>query len=137
MEGKQKVSKTQKRAVIRMALKEEDSARAIQAGQKLPIGYRRVQQVFRAVPYLKYNKMITAPQMTPQHKENRVKWCPNYISKGEFYWNSVVFSDEKKFNGMALMVWHATGTICALKSAFFQTSKWWVFGHDLGVNKSI
>ncbi|CDF33332.1 unnamed protein product [Chondrus crispus] len=37
--------------------------------------------------------------MTPQHKENRVQWCRRFISKGEEFWNTVVFSDEKKFNG--------------------------------------
>ena len=96
---KGKISEIQKRAVIRMDLKGEDSARMIQAELKPPIGRRRVQQIIRAVPYLKYKKMTTAPQMTPQHKENRMKWCRNYISKGEGVWNSVVFSEEKKFNG--------------------------------------
>ena len=43
--------------------------------------------------------MITAPQMTPKHTENRVKWCRTFISKGEAFWNAVVFSDEKTFNG--------------------------------------
>ncbi|CDF36453.1 unnamed protein product [Chondrus crispus] len=37
--------------------------------------------------------------MTPLHKEKRVKWCRKFISKGESFWNAVVFSDEKKFNG--------------------------------------
>ena len=58
-----------------------------------------MQRIPKAVPYLKYKKMFTAPQMTPQHKENRVRWCRNYISKGEVFWNYVVFSDEKKFKG--------------------------------------
>ncbi|CDF40946.1 unnamed protein product [Chondrus crispus] len=97
--GNQKISETQKRAIIRMALKAEESARGIQAELKLPIRHRRVQQILSAVTYLKYRKMITAPQMTPQHKENRVKWCRRFISKGEEFWNTVVFSDEKKFNG--------------------------------------
>lgn len=43
--------------------------------------------------------MITAPQMTPLHKEYRVKWCRKYISKEESFWNSAIFSDEKKFHG--------------------------------------
>ena len=56
MERKQKISETQKRALIRMDIKGEESARAIQAKLKLPIGHRRVQQILSAVPYLKYKK---------------------------------------------------------------------------------
>lgn len=85
--------------MIRLALQGEDSARTIRAELKIPIGNRRAQQILSAVPYLKYKKMITAPQMTATHKENRVKWYRKYISKGEAFWNSIVFSDDKRFNG--------------------------------------
>ena len=71
MEGKQKISETQKRVVVRMDLKGKDNARTIQAELKLRIGHRRVQQILRAVPIVKFNIMKTAPQMTPHHKENR------------------------------------------------------------------
>ena len=42
--------------------------------------------------------MKTAPRMTALHRENRVKWVRRFISKGDFFWNKVIFSDEKKFN---------------------------------------
>ena len=54
MERKQKISETQKGAVIKMALKGEESARAIQAELKRPIGHRRVRHILGAVPYFNY-----------------------------------------------------------------------------------
>lgn len=59
--------------MIHMALNGEDIARTIQAELKLPVGNRHVQKILSAVPYLKYKKMITEPQMRPTHKDNKVK----------------------------------------------------------------
>ena len=66
--GDQKTSETQKRPIIREALKDEDSVRTIKAELKLTVGHLLFQQILSAVPYLKYKKMIKAPQMIPQHK---------------------------------------------------------------------
>ena len=54
--GNQNISLTQQRAVVRMELEEEDSAKTIQGEPKLPIGRRTVQQILRAVPYPKLTK---------------------------------------------------------------------------------
>lgn len=54
--GNQNFSQTQKRAMVRMALQGEESARQIWAQLKLTIGNRRVPQFLSSVPYLKYKK---------------------------------------------------------------------------------
>ena len=52
--GNHNISQTQQRAMVRMTAQGDDNVRTIQAELKLPIGTRRVQQILRALPYLKY-----------------------------------------------------------------------------------
>ncbi len=46
---------------------------------------------------LQFQKMLTRPQLTEQHKINRVQWCLQRLLWNE-EWKHYIFTDEKKFN---------------------------------------
>lgn len=55
-------------------------------------------------------RMIKEPKLTALNKENRFNWRCKYISQREGFWNLLIFSDKKKFNGDGLhgleSYWH-------------------------------
>jgi len=93
-----KLTKKHTRLLLREAAKGEKSCRELQITLNLPVGVRRVQQVLRGCPHLKYKKQIKRPAMQQRHKDARLIWAKNMLEKGADYWRQVVFSDEKKFN---------------------------------------
>lgn len=44
-----------------------------------------------------HEKRIACPVLKPEHITNRLKWAEQHVEHGRS-WNSVVFSDEEKFN---------------------------------------
>ncbi|CDF35348.1 unnamed protein product [Chondrus crispus] len=94
----QKLTVREEKAIIRKATTGNYSARDIKQDLNLPVGVRRIQKILSATPHLKYRKMKTAPMMTSLHREKRVRSVRRFISKGDFFWNKVILSDEKKFN---------------------------------------
>ena len=64
---------------------------------KVQIGVRRMQQIISETPYMKYLKMLKAPRMSLENKENRLNWALKYIKNGPDFWDIIVFSDEKRF----------------------------------------
>lgn len=92
-----KISEQQRRALLRKAKQGMHSASELVAELNLPVKKRRVQQILSGDPELRYKKMTCAPLLTDKHREERVKWARRFVSKGEAFWVSTIFSDEKKF----------------------------------------
>lgn len=63
----------------------------------VPVTVRRVQQVLSRDPYLRWSRIKSAPGLTKQHKMTRIKWAGAMAAKDACYWDSVIFSDEKRF----------------------------------------
>ncbi|KAH9090499.1 hypothetical protein Ae201684P_014300 [Aphanomyces euteiches] len=88
---------TATRHLFREGAKGLSSCSQLATDLKLPIGPRRVQQLFSEHPEFLYKKRISAPLLTAQHQAARVKFANDHI-RGRRDWTEVIFSDEKKFN---------------------------------------
>ena len=80
------------------ASKEQSSSRDLQKSQNLPITPRRVWQLLHESSNLAYRNRTTAPPLTAKHKKMRVDWLKKKVIRTKEKWETVVFSDEKKFN---------------------------------------
>jgi len=83
-------------------LRSEASATGKSASQlknklNIDLSVRQVQRQLSNCSYLQYEKRQAVPLMTKFHKEKRLLWVKQMIDFGD-KWNSVIFSDEKKFN---------------------------------------
>lgn len=91
------LSDRQRREIFKCATNSNMSAGEIQRHLLLSISRRRVQQILHQDERLKYVKRNKFPKLTPRHKTARL----NFAEKHQFWeedWQSVIFSDEKKFN---------------------------------------
>ena len=86
-----KITKTQTRLLLREASKGEKSCRELKLSLEIDMGVRRVQQILRQAPHLKYKKMLTRPQMLQRHKDVRLEWSKRMLEKGSAFWRQVVF----------------------------------------------
>lgn len=93
-----KLSAIAKRNLVRQANKGNSSASELRTSLNLDVSVRRVQQVLHDTPHLQYKKMKCAPALTVRHKQDRIKWATAHVTWRPCDWDSVVFSDEKKFN---------------------------------------
>ena len=64
---------------------------------QLPVTARRVRQILQESKFAVWTKRLPKPRLTEQHKKRREQFARKHISFGT-KWQSVVFSDEKKFN---------------------------------------
>jgi transposase len=92
------ISPTTTRALFRQASQGRSSARELKDELNLPIGVRRVQRLLATNPNFKYTKRKACPKITERHRVNRVKWATEHVTWDRQKWNTVIFSDEKKFN---------------------------------------
>lgn len=58
---------------------------------------RRIQQILSNDNNLKYQKRLPVPRLLPRHKSSRLFFAEKY-KFWDTEWQSVIFSDEKKFN---------------------------------------
>ncbi|KAE8885749.1 hypothetical protein PF007_g31345 [Phytophthora fragariae] len=85
------------RSLLREASKAGVSARALKEKLGLPISVRRVQEVLHNSENMVHEKRLPCPLLKPGHIIARLKWADQFVEYRR-KWNSVVFSDEKKFN---------------------------------------
>ena len=64
---------------------------------KVDIGIRRMQKILQNADYSEYTKMLKAPGLSIDNKKKRFAWALKYMKKLPTFWQSVVFSDEKRF----------------------------------------
>jgi predicted transcriptional regulator/transposase len=88
--------KTLKKA-INLARNKVTSAAKIKARLGLKVHKRTVTRYLSGSGELKYLKMKGKPKLSNDHKERRLEWALNHIDWNA-EWDSVIFSDEKKFN---------------------------------------
>lgn len=86
-----------KNIICHEARRNKLNARQIKQKLALPVGVRRVQQVLKANHNLRYTKMMKKPQLQQHHKEARLRFSRDHMAWTR-EWQSVIFSDEKKFN---------------------------------------
>lgn len=91
------VSTAQRRVLIRRAANSFKTARQLKIENNFPVGVRRVQQILRASPHLKYKKMKRKPMLSTANIEGRKKFAVDHIHWTN-KWRKIIFSDEKKFN---------------------------------------
>lgn len=86
-----------KREIRRLAVSKNMSAGQIKHQLGLTITKRRVQQILSTSEHLLYRKRLAKPKLSKKHKVVRMEFAEAH----KFWddeWQSVIFSDEKKFN---------------------------------------
>lgn len=91
------LSAREKNVISHEARRNKLNAGQIRRKLDLPVGVRRVQQVLKGNPNLRYTKMMKKPLLQQHHKEARLRFARNHMAWTR-EWESVIFSDEKKFN---------------------------------------
>ena len=104
-----KITTIQIKKIRYEATKNRLSASKIVKKLSLPITSRRVQQILKNSPGIKYKKQCKKPLLKQTHKEKRLQFAKSHMSWTK-EWFDVIFSDEKKFNldgpdGFS-MYWH-------------------------------
>lgn len=69
----------------------------LRSSLKLNITVRQTQRILSSHPQLTWRKAKRAPPLTVLHKSNRLKFARSHVQWTQTKWNSVLFSDEKRF----------------------------------------
>ena len=93
-----KITNAARRWLFREAFKRQSISRDLQKSQNLPITPRKVRQFLPESPNLVNRNRKTAPALTAKHKKVRIDWLKKNVTWTKEKWETVVFSDEKKFN---------------------------------------
>lgn len=92
-----RVDERTKRQIKRLAVNKSLSSGQIKTQLSLDITKRRVRQILSSDKNIRYEKMLSVPQLKPVHKRARLQFAERY----RFWtheWEKIIFSDEKKFN---------------------------------------
>ena len=95
-----KITEQFRRAVFRSvsrAPNERITASKLVKVYRPAVGVRRVQQLMQEADYLPWVRMKTAPRLTQDHKEARIKWAKEQLHRSPARWLRTIFSDEKRF----------------------------------------
>lgn len=90
-------TKREKRSIKTYVKRNKCSARKAWAHFRLTCSVDTVRRFLRKDANMVWTKMKKGLMLTQQHKERRLKWAEAYHDYGE-KWQTVIFSDEKKFN---------------------------------------
>jgi transposase len=85
------------RRILRASSTGMFSANQIKAAQHVPLSTRRVQMIISSSPHMKYEKRKMQPKLDLKHITARLDWAKT-VSSWLKEWQSIIFSDEKKFN---------------------------------------
>lgn len=92
-----KLTPRQKRMIVTEAGRNHLFSSQIVTKLGLPVTGRRVRQILSKNKNLIFKKRSKKPSLTPNHKANRLDFAVEHVHwRNE--WDSVLFSDEKKFN---------------------------------------
>jgi transposase len=96
--GRKKIlSQTVRRAIIRAASGKIITAKKIKDDLGLVVSVRTIRKELSSCPTLIRKKLKQKPKLTQKHKDARVEMCTKWLRE-RLDWDTVVFSDEKKFN---------------------------------------
>lgn len=94
---KSKLSPRDRRRILAEASNQNVSRAQIASRLGLPVSKWTIGRVLNQSPNIKFRKMKGKPPLTITHKMTRLAWARSHMTWNE-EWNSVVFSDEKKWN---------------------------------------
>ena len=83
--------------IMRNVSKKCVSSTQVKAEMNLHITARTIRNIIHRSPGLKFKKLMRKPPLKVQHTRARLQWASEVIEK-RVDWNTVIFSDEKKFN---------------------------------------
>lgn len=95
--AKRKLLKRAVNLLLRAARTGAFTASELQRRYAPNVTVRRVLQILSADPNLNWEKTQSAPALYKQHREKRLAWSREFVSKGDRFWRTVVFSDERRF----------------------------------------
>lgn len=84
--------------MVSAALGEKRNAREIRNSLDLDVSVRRVQQLLKQTPFLRYSRPERAPHLSRRHWEERLKWAEENLDWDHPNWRHVIFTDKKKLN---------------------------------------
>nr|CCA18931.1 Transposable element Tc3 transposase putative [Albugo laibachii Nc14] len=96
-EGQRPLTPATIRRIVRVAQTGQYSSSQIIPTLNLTVSARSVRNVLAREDTLRYVKRKSIPMLTKAHKLARLEWAREFVTFGE-KWESVIFSDEKKFN---------------------------------------
>lgn len=93
---KSKLSNRQKRSLINSVGNKKESLREAARSSKENISHMTVWRTIQNSNLI-HTKMLSCPILTKTHKLARVQFAKSVLLKGKQYWESIIFSDEKRF----------------------------------------
>lgn len=92
-----KLSERTEKRIWREASNHGSNCTTIKRELSLDVSPSTIKRCLHRNPNLQFQKMLLRPQLTPQHKANRVSWCLKRLLWSN-EWHHYCFTDEKKFN---------------------------------------
>jgi len=92
-----KITSRDKRRLLAETSKSGSSSSDLREKLELPITPRHVRRLLADSGHLKWRKMTRTPRLSERHKAARINYATSAMQLGE-KWQTVIFSDEKKFN---------------------------------------
>ncbi|KAG3071816.1 hypothetical protein PC122_g15510 [Phytophthora cactorum] len=88
------------RRLVRMAARGEHSVAQLKAELQLSIHLRTIQCILARVDWLDFTKMLNTLPLNAEEMRSREAWAREklLLKDAAFYWDSIIFSDEKKLN---------------------------------------
>lgn len=91
------MSSRDRRRLFARASKSGVSSRKLKDDLGLAVSSRHVRRLLRGEKHFSWQKMMRTPKLTERHKKDRINYATSGLQLGD-KWQTVIFSDEKKFN---------------------------------------
>ena len=92
-----KVSPTFTRLILRTAKKDKLSASQLVNKLGIDVSVRTVQRILQNDYFTEYVTMKARPNLSPVHRQKRLKWAREMVVKCASFWRTVTFTDEKRW----------------------------------------
>lgn len=86
-----------KRAIFRDASIHGFLARTLAERHNAPVTIRSIQQLLQEEPTLGWRRPLCKPHLTPRNKLQRRICVGRMAAKQASYWNSLIFTDKRRF----------------------------------------
>lgn len=92
-----KVSLTFCRLIVRTAKKDKLSASQLVHKLRMDVPVRTVQRILQNDHFTEYVSMKARPNLSPIHRQKRLKWPREIVVKCASFWRVVTFTNEKRW----------------------------------------